>query len=166
MQRNARFDRSGAYRYSLSRSWRPQGPGVAFIMLNPSTADATRDDATIRRCIGFARAWGFGALEVVNLFAYRATRPEQLRAAPNPVGPRNDRYLRAALARADTVVAAWGVHGGWRERDRAVLQLLRSESSASGTALNCLGLTRQGHPRHPLYLPRGARMRPYAPRPA
>lgn len=159
MERGAQFDRSGTYRYSLTRCWSGHGATVVFIMLNPSTADARQDDPTIRRCIGFARAWGFSALEVVNLFAYRAAHPARLRAAPRPVGPRNDRHLRAALARADAVVAAWGVHGAWLGRDRAVAGML--DDPGLGLAPQCLGLTKGGHPRHPLYLPLDAGRRPY-----
>jgi hypothetical protein len=159
MVREACFDATGAYRYTLTRVWRPGGGRVAFVLLNPSTADATRDDPTIRRCIGFARAWGFGALEVVNLFAYRATHPPRLRACSHPVGCDNDRHLLAARARADLVVVAWGVHGGWQARDRAVTELL-----AGGSApLQCLGLTKGGHPRHVLYLPAALHPRPFVP---
>ncbi len=116
-------------------------------MLNPSTADAAADDPTIRRCIGFARAWGFGALEVVNLFAYRATRPADLFAADDPVGPRNDRFVRAAARSAAMVVAAWGVHGTRRGRDADVLATLRILGS-----VHCLGTTKRGQPRHPLFV--------------
>ncbi len=159
MERSACFDASGYYRYSLTRLWRPKGGRVAFVLLNPSTADAERDDPTIRRCIGFAQRWGFGSLEVVNLFAFRATRPPELKAAGNPVGAENDRFLREAQARAKVVVAAWGIHGGWLGRDREVLALL-----AGGPApLKCLGLTMGGHPRHVLYLPGHLRPRTYAP---
>jgi hypothetical protein len=132
-------------------------------MLNPSTADALLDDPTIRRCIGFARAWGFGALEVVNLFAFRATLPSQLRAALDPVGPRNNRFLRAALGRADAVVAAWGAHGSWGGRDRAVLHLLSGGIDQPWPSPQCLGLTKHGHPRHPLYLPLDVARLPYEP---
>ncbi len=124
-------------------------------MLNPSTADAERDDPTIRRCAGFARSWGFGGMTVVNLFALRATDPARLRRARDPVGRDNDRHI-AAAASAGLVVVAWGVHGRLGERDRAVLALL------SGCRPGCLGTTRGGHPRHPLYLPAATRCRPFA----
>jgi hypothetical protein len=124
-------------------------------MLNPSTADAERDDPTIRRCGGFARAWGFGAMTVVNLFALRATDPARLRRARDPIGRDNDRHIAEAAAGADALVLAWGIHGALRDRDRAVLALL-SELRPS-----CLGLTRGGHPRHPLYLPRAAAPVPF-----
>ncbi|MCZ6728239.1 MAG: DUF1643 domain-containing protein [SAR324 cluster bacterium] len=157
MERDAIFDATGAYRYALTRRWRSSGRQVAFVLLNPSTADAERDDHTIRRCIGFARAWGFAALEVVNLFAYRATTPVLLKKAAQPIGEDNDRYLLAAQARAGRLVVAWGIHGPWLGRERVVLGLL----SQPGGRLSCLGLTKHGHPRHPLFLPAGLRTRPF-----
>jgi hypothetical protein len=96
----ATFDPTGAYRYALWRVWDGNRPPLVFVMLNPSIADAERDDPTIRRCLGFACAWGYGALTVVNLFALRATCPHTLRRAADPVGPDNDEHLRAALAGA------------------------------------------------------------------
>jgi hypothetical protein len=119
-------------------------------MLNPSTADAVRDDPTIRRCIGFAKAWGAGGMVVVNLFAYRASSPRILFAAEDPVGPQNDRHLLRVLSRAgQVVVAAWGSHGSYRDRDAEVLQLLMRRR----IHIECLGRTADGQPRHPLYLP-------------
>ena len=157
------FDPTGAYRYTLTRSW-PDGRGrVAFVLLNPSTADSERDDPTIRRCIGFARHWGFGALEVVNLFAYRTPHPAALRMAPDPVGPDNDRHLLAAFGRAELLVTAWGVHGAWRGRGREVARLLLARGKSLGKSLHCLGLTKGGFPRHVLYLERSRRPRPYRP---
>ena len=140
----ATFSADGRYRYRLWRRWDRSKPVVAFVMLNPSSADGRRDDPTIRRCIGFARAWGFGGIDVVNLFAYRASEPRRLREVDDPVGPDNARYLRRAIRRADLVVLAWGAH--------AVAAGLLSLPRA-----RCLGLTRAGQPRHPLYLPRDAR---------
>ncbi len=147
LERGADFDETGAFRYRLWRRWDPSGPVVAFVGLNPSTADADQDDPTIRRCLGFARRWGFGALEVVNLFAWRATRPQDLRRAVDPVGPENDAVLKRTARDADRVVACWGVHGAWRQRDTEVLAWLPGP-------LHCLGRTQGGQPRHPLYLPR------------
>lgn len=115
-------------------------------MLNPSTADAVRDDPTIRRCIGFARAWGYWRLEVTNLFAFRTPAPPALRCAPDPVGPLNDRWLLRVAARADRIVCAWGIHGALRNRESEALELLRD------FPLEHLGLTTRGHPRHPLYV--------------
>ena len=143
------FDTTGTYRYTLWRRWSLDYPQVAFMMLNPSTADSQRNDATIRRCINFARLWGFGALEVVNLFAYKATSPRELLNVENPVGLENDRYLLRALERSACLVVAWGTHGTLLWRDREVLKLLTCYPT---TTLKCLGLTKEGHPRHPLYL--------------
>ena len=166
MRRTATFDPTKRYRYQLGRSWDSTHPRVTFVMLNPSAADAYRDDPTIRRCIGFAKAWGYGALTIVNLFAYRTADPRELARAMNPVGPDNNRalrrvrgdYERRARSGADTVVAAWGIHGGWLGRDGEVLELL-----AGGPApLKCLGLTMNGHPRHVLYLPGHLRPRRFS----
>jgi hypothetical protein len=152
--RGAVFDPSRRYRYRLWRRWAAGAP-VLFVMLNPSTADAERDDPTIRRCVGFARAWGFAGMTVVNLFALRATDPARLRRARDPVGRDNDCHIAAAAAGAGTVVVAWGTHGELGARDRAVLALLAPHRP------RCLGLTRGGHPRHPLYLPARTASRPF-----
>ena len=136
---------------------------MAFVLLNPSTADAEQNDPTLRRCIGFARHWGFGTLEVVNLFAYRTPHPAALRLARDPVGPDNDRHLLAALGRAELLVTAWGVHGAWRGRDREVARLLLDQEKSPGKSLHCLGLTKGGFPRHVLYLERSRLLRPYRP---
>lgn len=149
------FDASRRYRYHLWRRWAERGPLVAFVMLNPSTADARHDDPTIRRCSGFARAWGFAAMTVVNLFALRATDPARLRRARDPVGGGNDGHILAAAGTCDGLVLAWGNCGGLRGRDRAVLALL------AGHRPDCLGLTRAGQPRHPLYLPGAICRRPF-----
>jgi hypothetical protein len=151
----ASFD--GPYRYLLWRRW-AEAASVLFIMLNPSTADAQRDDPTIRRCLGFARAWGFGAVEVVNLFAWRATDPRELRRAADPIGPANDRAIAEAAARNHAIVAAWGVHGVLLERDRQVAALL------AGSRVRCLAHTGTGAPRHPLYVRASARAVAFAPR--
>jgi hypothetical protein len=136
---------AGPYRYLLWRRW-TDASSVLFVMLNPSTADARRDDPTIRRCIGFARAWGFGGVEVVNLFAWRATDPRELRRAADPIGPDNDRAIAKAAARNHAIIAAWGVHGALLERDRQVAVLL------AGARVHCLARTGNGAPRHPLYV--------------
>lgn len=150
MKRRTVISRCGAYRYVL---WREldatQSNFVLFIGLNPSTADATTDDPTIRRCKDFARRWGFGALCMANLFAFRATRPEDLKSTPVPVGPRNNHWLRRLAEQADLIVAAWGVDGAFAGRDRKVMQLVRGP-------VHCLGTTKDGHPRHPLYLKQSA----------
>jgi len=146
---NARaiFDPTGMYRYSLWREWCADSPRVAFIMLNPSTADDRKDDPTIRRCIGFARAWEFGALEVVNLFAYQATDSSKLLRVADPVGPENDDYIVQAAERCSYVVVAWGAKGVLLDRGRQVIRLL-----AGWRHVGCLGITKDGYPRHPLYV--------------
>ena len=155
LSRGATLSADGRYRYRLWRRWDRSRPVVAFVMLNPSTADARRDDPTIRRCIGFARSWGFGGLEVVNLFALRATDPRGLRRARDPIGSRNARFVRAALSRSSTVVLAWGAD------PLAARQPADMRFGLSRRRLRCLGLTRAGQPRHPLYLPRSARLVPF-----
>jgi hypothetical protein len=150
---SAVFSKCMRYRYVLRRVWDRSKQSVLFIGLNPSTADATNDDPTIRRCIRFASDWGFGSVTVANLFAYRATQPQKLRRARDPIGPENDRWLQDLQSESDLVVAAWGVHGALRERN---LEVLGKISPAY-----CLGLTKEGHPRHPLYLKASARPRPF-----
>jgi len=151
----ATFDPTGLYRYSLWRVWNPAGIRVVFIMLNPSTADAGRNDPTIRRCLKFAQQWGYGALEVVNLFAYRTSSPIALRHIENPVGIENDCSVLEAVLRSDCTVVAWGNGGSFQGRDRIVLDLL-----AQQPALYCLGITRLGQPRHPLYVKANTRLLP------
>ena len=121
-----------------------------FIMLNPATADATRNDPTIRRCIGFARDWGYGGVRVGNLFAWRTPYPEVLRAVTDPVGQENDGALQEMAGGSALVVAAWGVHGQWRDRARA----FRDEFTHP---LHALGITKAGEPAHPLRLRRTCR---------
>lgn len=154
----ATFDPTYTYRYNLWRQWDEQRPWVGFVMLNPSRADAVVDDPTIRRCLGFAQAWGYGGLEVVNLFAYRTASPTELRRVSDPIGAENDRYLTSLVQRVDRILLAWGNWGTLYQRDRAVIQLL-----GMSKPLNCLGLTQTGQPRHPLYLRRGELPQPYKP---
>lgn len=155
MTSGARISACGRFRYALWRRWDPAGPVVCFIGLNPSTADARADDPTLRRCMRFAHDWRFGGLVMANLFAYRATNPAALRQAPDPVGPRNNHWLRRLSAQAALTVAAWGNGGRLGARDAEVLRLLG--------AVSCLGTTRTGAPRHPLYLPASTRPRLWSP---
>jgi len=140
------FDTMKRYRYSLLRQWNPMEKRICFVMLNPSTADDVSNDPTVTRCETFSRGWGYGSLEVVNLFACRATDPRELRKVPDPIGPENDAYIELAAKRAAMVIVAWGTHGSLYHRDRDVKMLLR------GFTLYCLGTTKHGHPKHPLYL--------------
>ncbi|WP_218079811.1 DUF1643 domain-containing protein [Anthocerotibacter panamensis] len=144
--RGAILDPSGTYRYRLWRSWDPTLPRVTFVLLNPSTADATRDDATLRRCWSFARSWGAGGCEIVNLFALRTPDPLHLRNHPHPIGPDNDRHLAQAIGTAQILVAGWGNGGALGARDRTVLSFFVRRAY-------CLGMTGRGQPRHPLYVP-------------
>lgn len=149
MERNATLSPCRRYRYSLWRNWADllgSGKGYAmFIGLNPSTADETEDDPTIRRCITFAKAWGYDGLCMTNLFAFRATDPEVMLAESDPVGPGNDGHLLSMAKGAGIVIAAWGTPGAHMKRDAAVRELIPN--------LHYLRLTKAGHPGHPLYLP-------------
>ncbi|TVP68103.1 MAG: DUF1643 domain-containing protein [Leptolyngbya sp. LCM1.Bin17] len=157
MERSARFDPSGSYRYRLTRQWQPSCPWLTIIMLNPSQADATVDDPTLRRCQGLAQSWGFGAIDVVNLFAYRTAHPRRLKQASDPVGPDNDAVLLTAAAQANQILLAWGNWGCLYHRDRAVLALLAPYQDK----WTCLGRNRTGQPRHPLYVPRQRTLQPW-----
>lgn len=145
------------YRYELWRVWddllATQDGYVMFVGLNPSTADETTDDRTVGRCIGFARSWGFRALCITNLFAWRATDPGDMLRASDPVGPENDDHLQSCAQGAGLIVAAWGTQGTHLGRDRQVAQLL--------PRLHCLRETKAGHPEHPLYVPGNDRPKPW-----
>lgn len=141
----ATFSRDHRYRTSLARRW-GEGPRVCWVMLNPSTADATQDDPTLRRCIAFARAWGAGGIEVVNLFALVSTDPRRLLTESDAAGAANGAAVARAAGRADLVVAGWGnLPPALIARAASAMQQLPEESW-------CLGLTAQGQPRHPLYV--------------
>lgn len=144
----ASYDVSGTYRFRLSRVWDPRGPRVCWIMLNPSTATEEVTDPTVERTLRFSRSWGFGASEVVNVFALRATDPRLLREADDPVGPGNDSAIVAAASVADLVVAAWGNHAVLGGRSSVVADLIEG----CGVALSCLRVTKEGYPGHPLYI--------------
>lgn len=137
------------YRYSLARSWQGDGERVLFIMLNPSVADAEQDDPTILRCCSFAKLWGYRHLEVVNLFAFRSTDPKRMYQEPDPVGPRNDDFIYGHAKSADRIFVAWGkLPVAAVSREAKVLGLLEEFE------LWCVGRTKEGFPRHPLYVAR------------
>lgn len=153
MLRGALLSPCGTYRYTLDRIWDPSLPGAVFIMLNPSTADAAVDDPTIRRCVSFAQREKCGSLTVVNLFGLRSTDPRELSRHPDPLGPENDFHLLRVLHEQPArVIAAWGSHPFARARARAVAELLAPELANLKLRLTCLGTTKDGHPRHPLYV--------------
>ena len=143
--RDASISECGLYRYSMIRQWDSSLPPQCWIMLNPSTADDSVDDPTIRRVCAFSRAWGRGGIIVVNLFALRATDPAELSRAGDPVGPQNDEAIRQAIFGL-TVIAAWGAHPFARQRSMEVVKMLPHVN------LRCLGVTKDGFPRHPLYV--------------
>lgn len=154
IEASAVLSADGAYRYELRRRWDP-GPEAVWVMLNPSTADAEVDDPTIRRVIGFSRGWGFGGVLVVNLFALRSTNPDALLSPlRDPVGPENDRTLLRAFLTAHTVVGAWGAHPAAPPRARYVADHIAA--LAGRRRINCLAVTKDGAPRHPLYMPASA----------
>ncbi|UWQ97627.1 DUF1643 domain-containing protein [Rhodobacteraceae bacterium M385] len=137
-----------AYRYSLTRVWDEAGERGLFIMLNPSTATEVQNDPTVERCERRSRALGYGAFRVLNIFAYRATDPRDMRRAEDPVGPENDAALLQGLDWADRVICAWGTHGEHLGRGPEVAALLKG----TGRELLHLGLSKAGHPKHPLYI--------------
>ncbi|HEY0239987.1 MAG TPA: DUF1643 domain-containing protein [Friedmanniella sp.] len=153
MAGTAEFSRDGRYRYALRRTW-AAGPSMLWVLANPSSADAANDDPTLRRCTRFAVDHGCGGLGVVNLWAWRATDPRELDGVDDPVGPDNDRWITALSRQADgPVVLGWGVQTS--PRVASVRQLLGRRPT------HCLGRTRAGHPRHPLYVSAETRLRPW-----
>lgn len=158
---DARISDCGRYRWWLARRWVPSAEPARialFVMLNPSTANALVDDPTIRRCRAFARDLGCGVLEVVNLYGLRSTDPAQLLLDPDPVGPMNDAAIAWAASRADVVIAAWGTFAGRSQAREARVDTVRA---LLPDELVCLGRTRDGHPRHPLYLPASSVVEPF-----
>lgn len=157
MKRSAEVSECGKFRWWLQRRW-DNGPLVCFVMLNPSTADAEKDDPTIRRCIGYAKAWGFGAMSVRNLYAYRATKPADMKKAMKVMdvtgGERGLSELRASIS-ADLVIAAWGTHVSEGAAKRFV-------ELTAPSPIWCLRKTPQGIPVHPLMQPADLKPQPYA----
>lgn len=155
------FSEDRRYRYTLWRDWSDDvleleeragnhtSEFVQFIGLNPSTADETKDDPTLRKCIGFAKRWGYGAMCMTNLFAFRATDPREMKRQLEPVGGENEPHIRRIAKEAGLVVAAWGVHGTHGNMDMN----LKRWMAEMEIPLKCLRLTKHGHPEHPLYVP-------------
>ncbi len=166
MTGTAHISDCGRYRYRLSRSIQPSldatvlntrrprtfGP-CTFVMLNPSTADANQDDPTIRRCMGYARRLGFDSLRVVNLYAFRATDPDELWKVDDPIGPLNDHILQLSFGSAGSLIAAWGANAPKSRVDEIL--------SWRYANFQCLGTTKDGAPRHPLYLRSNAQLEPW-----
>lgn len=152
-QTGAHISPHGQYRYSLQRIWDRSKGVVLWVMLNPSTADADTDDPTIRRCVGFASDWGYGGIEVRNLFSLRSTDPKVIRthSEPNDYG---NKYVVGVASRFPLCVAAWGVGGEFQYRGEEVVRQFQE----MGIPLYCLGKTKNGQPKHPLYLPKSAKL--------
>lgn len=157
LERDAVISECSKYRYLLRRTWDHEKPRVLFVMLNPSTADAEIDDATIRSCIRLSKGLGYGSFEVVNLFGLRAIYPAELQKTDDPVGPKNDIIIETAIGRCDHAICAWGAHPMAGGRDYAVHGLLR----ARRPAVFCFGTTKSGAPKHPLYIKSGTPLQVY-----
>ncbi len=136
------------YRYALTRVWDASLPKLGYIMLNPSKATEMQNDPTVERCERRARALGYGAFRVTNIFGWRETDPHKMRKVADPVGPQNDTALTDLMTWADLVIAGWGTHGVHLEQGPKAGRLLH----ATGRPIYCFGLTKDGHPRHPLYV--------------
>lgn len=149
LARSALFSPCGRYRYRLSRYWDPAVKPITFLLLNPSTATAEENDPTVERCQRRAFEYGAGGVEIVNLFAWRATDPAAMLAAEDPVGPDNDLAIIEAADLASKVVCAWGNHGAHRGRGDHVKSMLMADPRIR---LFHLGITGAGQPRHPLYV--------------
>ncbi len=157
LERDATISACGKYRYMLRRTWDYRKLRALFVMLNPSVADAEIDDPTIRSCIRLSKSLGYGSFEVVNLFALRATDPSELERAIDPVGPKNDERIEAALLRCDLAICAWGSHPMAIGRGRTVRSMMRCRRPA----VFCLGTTKSGAPKHPLYIKSGTPLETY-----
>ena len=144
MEKSAILSADRKYRYVLTRIWDEAKPTVVFIGLNPSTADEKTDDPTIRKCIGYAKRWGYGKLIMVNIFAFRSTDPSLLKRVEDPIGPDNDSYIQKCVSESNSVIACWGKHGKLLNRDKVLMDSLPN--------LVCLKRNKNGTPHHPLYL--------------
>ena len=145
MKSDANFSNCRKYRYALWRIWDESKPYVMFIGLNPSTADETKNDQTINRCINYSKDWGYGGLCMANLFAFRATAPSDMMASDEPIGSDNDEWIKKLAKEAGVIVAAWGNDGSYLERSKDVRNMIPD--------LMCLKINKSGEPAHPLYQP-------------
>lgn len=146
----AKYSDCERYRYILSRTWDPSKQKILFIGLNPSTATELKNDPTVTRMMNFAKKWGFGSATVCNAFAFRATFPKELKKQINPVGEDNNTCLQQEIEKADKIVAAWGNHAKFLNRSQEILKFLNN--------FEHFGLTKQGEPRHVLYLRSDAKL--------
>lgn len=151
---SAVFSDDMTYRYSLTRAWNILGGRCVFIGLNPSTADEIKNDRTVSLCISHAKSWGYGAFTMLNVFAYRSRDPKALYAIDDPVGPENDEWIVKEIRNAAIIIAAWGVQGTYKNRNEEIEKLVPQ--------LHCIGMTKDGIPRHPLYVRKDAKPMIYA----
>lgn len=151
LENDAVISDCGKYRYLLRRTWDGSKPRALLIMLNPSTADASTDDATIRACVRLLRGLGYGSMEVVNVFAWRATNPDELLRHEDVIGPNNHHTIEAAILRCDVAICAWGAYPPAKQYAVELLNLVRSHRPAA----YCFGKTKSGAPKHPLYIKSG-----------
>ena len=143
--KGAEFSECRRYRYALWRTWDPESPRrIMFVGLNPSTADEIVDDPTIRRCINFSKAWGYGGMFMLNAYGFRATDPKVMQATEEPVGSGNDAAFRKYRDQVQMIIAAWGVHCD-PQREQRIFRILECP-------VHCLGTSKHGRPRHPLYM--------------
>lgn len=156
-QHTARFSLDRVYRYTLTRRWATTGGMCNFLMLNPSTADESKNDPTVTKIVGFAKRWGYAGLVVTNLFAFRATDPKAMMCASEPVGPFNDAAILESAQSAALVVCAWGRNGSFMGRSDVVRRLLQGYD----ITLHSLALTKAGQPVHPLYQPNSRSPQPW-----
>jgi hypothetical protein len=156
---SAAYSTCETYRYALTRTWNPSGKRLVYVMLNPSKATEQHNDPTVERCERRARALQFGAFRVVNLFALRETNPAIMRKSPHPIGPENDMALITGAKWADMILCAWGVHGTHLHRNVEVTKHFLS----TGKPLYTLGLSKAGHPKHPLYISYAQTPQPWEP---
>lgn len=147
---------SGDYRYALKRTWDESLPNLMYIGLNPSIADATIDDPTVKKCIAYAKHLGFGRISIGNLFAYICTEPAGMKEAKDPIGPENNEWLKRLANDSKLIIAMWGNHGKFMDRDKKVIEL--------GLELYCLKTTQKQQPHHILYLPYGLKPEKYQPK--
>ena len=154
IKKSAVFSPCRKYRYSLSRIWDINQKIILFIGLNPSTADETHDDPTIIRCLLYSSRWGVGGLIMVNLFAFRATLPKDLKNSKHPVGRNNNQFIIHAHIEASMTIAAWGNDGDLFNRDQEVLEIISNPM--------CLKVNKTGQPAHPLYQKKDIKPKPYS----
>jgi hypothetical protein len=150
---SAKYSPCRKYRYTLKRVWNKNKPLAAFIGLNPSTATEIKNDPTVNRCMNYANDWGYGGIIMLNIFAYRATDPKEMKAVEEPVGKHTDFWLQVMAQEAALTLACWGTHGEHLARGKQVLALVDN--------LKCLGTTKHGHPKHPLYLKKDLKPLPF-----